>query len=79
MKVTKDQENTMFTRAAFALAIVAASVSGSIAAPHTQAPRAQAVDSQTVNKPGVPNGVVKDTGPRPAPTVFGWPYNPHRQ
>jgi hypothetical protein len=61
----------MLTRAAFGLAIVLASVSGSPAAP-----RAHAIDTQTVYNP-----YGASLGPRSesAPTVWGWPYNPaHR-
>jgi hypothetical protein len=68
----------MLTRAAFGLAIILASVSGSLAAPRGQAaPRAQAtVDSKTVYNPSGANV----TGPRShsesAPTIWGWAQDP---
>jgi hypothetical protein len=62
----------MLTRAAFGLAIVVASVSGSLAAP-----RAQAVaDKQTVYNPSAAQVAGQRSHSESAPTVWGWPYVP---
>jgi hypothetical protein len=53
----------MLTRAAFGLAIVLATVSGSLAAP-----RGHAVDGQS--------GANAGSRSESAPTVWGWPYDP---
>jgi hypothetical protein len=61
----------MLPRATFGLAIVLATVSGSLAAP-----RGQAVDTQTVYNPSSGANIVSPS----APTVWGWPYDPaHRR
>jgi hypothetical protein len=65
----------MLTRAAFGIAIVLASVSGSLAAPRTHAARAQA-DAQTVYNPSGANAAGTRSSSESAPTVFGWPQDP---
>jgi hypothetical protein len=64
----------MLTRTAFGLAVVLASVSGSVAAP-----RAQAVaDTRTVYNPFSDDIAGRRSRTESAPTVWGWPYVPPR-
>jgi hypothetical protein len=72
----QNQENMlMLTRAAFGLAIVLASVSGTLAAHRAHA----TADAHTVNNPAGADAAAPRTSSESAPTVWGWPYQPPRQ
>jgi hypothetical protein len=62
----------MLTRAAFGLAIVLASVSGSLAGPRGQA----AADTQTVYNPSGAYVAGSRAHTESAPTIWGWPQDP---
>jgi hypothetical protein len=64
----------MLTRIAFGLALVLASVSGSLAASRAKA----TADTQTVYNPSGAHVAGSRSNSESAPTVWGWPYVPPR-